>query len=211
MAGTLYLPINVPFFEDPKTQQMAILWIRFLQEVQTGLSSVPWASIDFTGSSLADIVTRSAADLSTGTLPLGRLSGITTTQLAAAAGITIGQIAPSSAEGSTYTPALTNTTNIAASTAYSIQYMRVGNTVTVGGQVDIDPTAAGACSLGISLPWASALSASNQLGGTAWAPVPGYGGSISADAANDRAQLDFTAAADVANRSWFFSFTYRVQ
>src|SRR3990167_10996405 len=66
----------------------------------------------------------------------------------------------------TYTPTLTNVFNVAASTAYACQYMRVGNVVTVSGQVDIDPTAASTYTeLDISLPIASAFTATNQLGG----------------------------------------------
>lgn len=46
-----------------------------------------WAQIDKTTSSLADITTRSASDLSSGTLPLARLSGITNTEISASAAI----------------------------------------------------------------------------------------------------------------------------
>jgi len=55
-----------------------------------------WAQINKTTSSLADITTRSAADLNSGILPLARLSGITTTELSATAGITNAQLANSS-------------------------------------------------------------------------------------------------------------------
>lgn len=111
----------------------------------------------------------------------------------------------------TYTPTLTGVANVAASTAFACQYLQVGPTVTVSGKLDIDPTAGATLTqIGISLPVASALAAAEQVGGTAVAAVPSYFGAISADAVNDRAQLDFTTAADVANRSWFFSFTYRV-
>lgn len=46
-----------------------------------------WAQVNKATSSLADITTRSASDLSSGILPLGRLSGITNTEIAAGAGI----------------------------------------------------------------------------------------------------------------------------
>ncbi|WP_276483552.1 SGNH/GDSL hydrolase family protein [Paraflavitalea pollutisoli] len=42
----------------------------------------------------------------------------------------------------TYTPTITNGTNIESSTAFQCNYMRVGSVVTVSGQVNIDPTAA---------------------------------------------------------------------
>jgi hypothetical protein len=50
-------------------------------------TAIAWAKVDKTGSSLADLATRSAADLNSGTLPLARLSGITNTEIAAGAAI----------------------------------------------------------------------------------------------------------------------------
>lgn len=111
---------------------------------------------------------------------------------------------------STYTPTLTNTTNIAASTAYSCQYVRVGNFVTVSGRVDVDPTAAGQVVLGISLPVASNFANANELGGAAASPaVAGQSAALLADAANDRATMEWIAV-DVANRAMYFTFSYRI-
>lgn len=123
---------------------------------------------------------------------------------------TIANLASSGSSG-TYTPTLTNTTNIASSTAYTCQYMQVGSVVTVSGKFDIDPTAAAATVMGISLPVASNFASEQQCGGTAvWnTSTNNAGGSIKADAANDRARLDFYANTDVSN-SWFFTFTYLV-
>lgn len=119
-------------------------------------------------------------------------------------------IAALSLAGGTYTPTLFNTTNVAASTAYSCQYLRVGSVVTVSGKVDIDPTATGFTVLGISLPVASNLANGNELGGTAAAPgIAGQCAGILADSANDRAVLEWTAV-DIANQSWAFQFMYRV-
>lgn len=133
----------------------------------------------------------------------------------AGANITVGQLATGDISGlasSVYTPTLTNVTNITGSTAFQCQYLRVGTVVTVSGKVDIDPTAGAALTqLGISLPIASNFGAAEDCGGAAAAPaVTGYSAGIFADAANDRAELDFTTAADVANRSWVFTFTYRI-
>lgn len=52
-----------------------------------------WAQVDKTTSSFADITTRSASVINAGTLPLAQLSGITTTQLSATAGIVDTQLA----------------------------------------------------------------------------------------------------------------------
>lgn len=112
----------------------------------------------------------------------------------------------------TYTPTLTNTTNVAASTAQVCQYMRVGNVVTVSGRVDIDPTTASiATALNMSLPIASNFGASTDLGGTAvCGAVASYSAEILSDSAADNALLRFICGTDVANRSWFFTFTYRI-
>jgi hypothetical protein len=48
-------------------------------------AAIAWSKISKAGSSLADLATRSASDLSSGTLPLARLVGITVTQMASAA------------------------------------------------------------------------------------------------------------------------------
>jgi hypothetical protein len=111
----------------------------------------------------------------------------------------------------TYTPTLTNTTNIAASTANICQYMRVGNVVTVSGTVVIDPTATGRIVLGLSLPIASALTLATQCGGTfASAGTTTVNvGSVTGDATNDRATFDGVVA-DAASRTYAFTFTYRV-
>lgn len=111
----------------------------------------------------------------------------------------------------TYTPTLTNVANLDASTAYACQYMRVGNTVTVSGKVDVDPTlTATSTQLGISLPIASALTVEEQCGGTANAKaIGGQSAAILADAANDRAQMEWIAT-DVTNQSMYFSFTYQI-
>lgn len=108
----------------------------------------------------------------------------------------------------TYTPTLTNVTNIAASTAYTCQWTRVGNVVTVSGKVDIDATAAAASELGLSLPIASLLTAEENLGGTAASDIatsPPV--RVRADATNDRAALVFTATS-LTNDSYSFTFTY---
>lgn len=111
----------------------------------------------------------------------------------------------------TYTPTLTNVTNVAASTAYSCQYMRVGSVVTVSGIVDVDPTATGQTQLGISLPIASALpSAVTDVAGVAFShQVAGQGAAIRPDAVNDRALMEWVAS-DLSNRSMLFTFTYVV-
>jgi hypothetical protein len=52
----------------------------------------------------------------------------------------------------TYTPTLTNTTNITSSTALLLRWIRINNAVAVFGRVNFVPTVAGACTLRLSLP-----------------------------------------------------------
>jgi len=108
----------------------------------------------------------------------------------------------------TYTPTLTNVTNITASTARKCQYMRVGNVVTVSGSLDITPTLAALTTVGISLPIASNLALATDCAGAGDALGVSMPASISGDAANDRAQLD-TIAVLGANTT-YFAFSYEI-
>lgn len=109
-----------------------------------------------------------------------------------------------------YTPTLTNVLNLAASTAFQCQWLRVGNTVHVSGRVDVDPTAAGSTQLGITLPVASNLGAAEDCAGCAFASgIAGQGAAILADATNDRAQMQWVAV-DLTNQPMYFTFTYEV-
>lgn len=111
----------------------------------------------------------------------------------------------------TYTPGLTNVTNVAASTAYLCQWIRVGNVVTVSGKVDIDATGTGATELGIALPIASAMTVEENLGGTASsAALASLSAAVRADATNDRAAVVFVATS-LTNDSYFFTFTYLIK
>lgn len=108
-----------------------------------------------------------------------------------------------------YTPVLTAVTNVAASTARLCTYSRVGQTVTVSGQLDVDPTTTGATELGISLPVSSSISSAYQLGGVGASPgVAGFSVAIDGDATNDRASMRWVAV-DVANQTIAFVFSYQ--
>ena len=110
----------------------------------------------------------------------------------------------------TWSPTLTNTTNVAASTTYDGQYIRVGATVTCSGKVDIDPTAAAATVLEISLPVASNFGAEEDCAGTAVGLTTAtIGAAISAEVTNNTAQLRYTAV-DTGNKSFYYTFTYQI-
>ena len=169
--------------------------------INSGTISQLWASIDFTASNITDIVTRAHNNLQSfqgGTA--GEYYHLTSAQ-----NTTVGTLA-----SGTYTPTLTNVTNLSASTAYQAQYMRVGSTVTVSGRVDIDPTAIGAVELGVSLPIASNFGAIEDCAGVASASgIAGQCAAVAADTANDRAKLVYIAV-DVSNQPMYFSFTYQI-
>jgi hypothetical protein len=115
----------------------------------------------------------------------------------------------------TYTPTLTNTTNVAASTASVTNYMRYGNMVFVWGQINITSSGTGTTTvLGFSLPIASALTQVYDVGGSFMAQVHStsnvtWGGGISGDATNDRAT--FSGNLVNANIAYSFSFMYLVR
>lgn len=110
----------------------------------------------------------------------------------------------------TYTPTLTNVTNVSASTAYKCQWLRVGNTVTVSGKIDIDSTSPGALEVGVSLPVASNFANEEDCAGTGTevtaSPDPLW---IKADATNNRASFNQNNT-DITNHSHYFTFTYEV-
>lgn len=113
----------------------------------------------------------------------------------------------------TYTPTLTNTTNVAASTPHVTQWMRVGNVVTVAGNVTITATASATNTiLGMSLPVASNITGDENLGGCAQNTTAGDqpSVSISGGASTDTALFQFTPNTTSA-RTYSFTFTYLVQ
>jgi hypothetical protein len=109
-----------------------------------------------------------------------------------------------------YTPTLTSVANLDGTTAYECQYLRVGNTVHVSGMLSANPTAgATPTQVGISLPVASNIGAEEDCMGTAFAPAVSEGAGIRGDAANNRAEMLWTAT-DTTDQKRYFSFTYSV-
>ena len=113
----------------------------------------------------------------------------------------------------TYTPTLTNVSNVTSSTATVCHYMRVGNVVTVGGQLSITATATNTdTQVRITLPIASTFSNARQLAGAGGAVNTGeYGESVvfGADTANNIAFLRGRPTV-TNNQAYNFSFTYLV-
>lgn len=112
----------------------------------------------------------------------------------------------------TYTPTLTNTTNVASSTANAGQWIRVGNVVHVAGSVAINPTSASALTeIEISLPIASNIAGAANLRGTAVRVSSGaqyIAGVVFGDAAADTASLQFYCDSDAGDATWSYTFSY---
>jgi hypothetical protein len=111
----------------------------------------------------------------------------------------------------TYTPTLTNVTNVASSTSYTAQYLRVGSVVTVSGRVDIDPTASGFIRIEMSLPIASNFSAVEDAGGVGSVDAGITGAfAILADTADDRVYMAGVLPS-TSNTGCAYTYTYRIR
>lgn len=98
--------------------------------------------------------------------------------------------------GGTYTPSFTNGSNVTGGTTNTSQYMRVGNIVTVSVMVGVTVTAGTTASdFTLSLPVASAMTASEQLNGGG--SVAGFGAAVSVEAntTTDTANFSFVSPA----------------
>jgi hypothetical protein len=113
----------------------------------------------------------------------------------------------------TYTPSITNSTNVAASTARVCQYLRVGNVVHVSGSVNIDPTSASTNTIfAVSLPIASNLASAWQgagMAGTSITTANSLLGVMVGDTANDRMSCNYFPSSALAQEV-YFHFTYLI-
>lgn len=115
-------------------------------------------------------------------------------------------------ESGTYTPTITNATNVTSSSISDGQYVRVGNVVTASAKFAFTPTAAGFCAVRITLPIATNMTGDHQLAGAgavidvgnAYPPISAY-----ADTTNDRAELAFYAP-NTNTKAAVVHFTYVV-
>ena len=119
--------------------------------------------------------------------------------------------APKIVDSGTYTPTLGGVSlNVASSSAFVCQWLRVGNVVTVSGMVGVDPILAGVITrLGISLPIASDFSVTQQCAGTISAGAPAASGVIYGESAINVATLDL-APITALIVFYFFTFTYQI-
>jgi len=142
------------------------------------------SSSAFTGTSVATLAVTSAGDLIT--------------------------IAPQQTTASgTYTPTWSGLANVTSVTAFSCQYMRVGDTVTVSGWVTIDPVIDNTPTrLSFTLPINSDTSVVNRLNGVGVTEGGGAAASIQGYATNFG---EFEVSPSLATAvNYSFTFTYRI-
>lgn len=107
----------------------------------------------------------------------------------------------------TYTPTVTNGTNVASSTPRAFQYSRIGDTVTASGIIDLTFTApTSASDLEFSLPIASNFTQTWQCAGCGTIGVSSVDAmSLDASVANNRVVANTAQGID---GSYSFIFTY---
>jgi len=113
----------------------------------------------------------------------------------------------------TYTPTLTNTTNIDSSgVSDTFIYTRIGNIVHISGSVTINTTAAGDAqtSLEISLPIASNFSTFYQAQGVGTCTTAQRGGIVFSQPTNDRLLFQFASEGTV-EREYMIIAQYAIQ
>jgi len=117
-------------------------------------------------------------------------------------------------DADTFSPTLTGVTNIDSLTTYPFQYMLVGNTVTVSGQIKMKITGTGAYEVGIELPIASDFTQTYQCAGNGTGvtttPAASDNGYIKADIANNRASFNGDDN-DTGYHIHYLTFTYTIQ
>ena len=113
-----------------------------------------------------------------------------------------------------YTPTITSGANCTVPFAFVSQWMQVGTVVTVSGILSITPTTGAALTTAyISLPVASNFVSSAYLSGTSSRTTPSaawFSGSVSGDATNHRAQLNFWSTEAGSSIAVSYIFTYTV-
>jgi len=109
-----------------------------------------------------------------------------------------------------YTPTLFNTTNVTGSGACSCSYVRMGSIVIVSGLVDVNCTAGlVATVLGVSLPFASTINASEQCAGSGGLYGTTEVATILGDNVNNRATFSFTPLFG-GTKKIYFIFQYQI-
>lgn len=128
------------------------------------------------GTGLSTAITKDGQTTTTAVIPfaagMSSTTGVFTGKITATtAGIDVPTSALGTCYSGTYTPTLTNAANISSSTPTVTSYIRVGNSVTVGGYLTATSSGSGGCELTLSLPVATTMTSTTELGGAAAAYI----------------------------------------
>lgn len=117
---------------------------------------------------------------------------------------------PTTSTSGTYTPTVSNTTNLDSTTPSAVAYGRTGSVVTVFGKITVDPTSSGtSTSMELSLPIASDLGAAGDVMGFFAVSGSFTGGTILGDAGTNLAQFVWISTTTTST-DYFFTFSYRI-
>lgn len=110
-----------------------------------------------------------------------------------------------------YSPVSSDEVNLDAPATLAVaQYTVIGNKVSVFGRFNADPTAPGAASFEIDLPFGSALAAPEDVAGVAFSGgIAGQGAEITAAIADGKAKIQWIAV-DVTAQDWSYQFSYQI-
>lgn len=126
----------------------------------------------------------------------------------AGAGVVPTWTTPLTVASDTYTPTISNTSNVDATVAHDLQYMRVGSVVTVSGKVEIDATAVTNTVIEFDLPVASNFTTDGQAAGSGGTDY-GVRVTISSNLTSNLAVIRLLPSG-TANTTYHFSFTYQI-
>ena len=195
------------------TNSAASTGSKYWEQTNTG-AQLYWGNESSTGGSLVSGSPAYSSFLSTGNatdLVLG--TNLVKGAILTATGLdVVGNITAANLTSGTYTPTLTNDTNLSSSTAQITNYYRIGSMVHVSGYIDIDPVAATTTVLLMSLPISTSISVASTLNGVASGSVSGQYQPIRllrGDNATSTAKFTWEAVSTDAGQI-NFEFTYQI-
>ena len=150
-------------------------------------------------------------DLYTGTTPSLSLAIKSTGAVVASSTLGLNGV-EDSVKSNTYTPTLTDVSNVSSSSVSSdaFRYIRIGSIVYVSGRITVSATSANtATEIEISLPIASNLTNSIDLSGVATTPANGYGQVIGDTTADTASFYVFPTSA--GSSPWNVEFSYVIK
>lgn len=188
---------------NPTLAQGEMAYETDTKKFKIGDGSTAWISLAYSlfGEINPDLMSQSEAE-----------AGTVTTERVINSVVMKAAVEKHAAEGTplTYTPTITIVDNLDAVTAFTCQYIRSRNVITVSGRIAIDPTTSSTLTkLHISLPVASNFTSSEQCAGVGSGMGIVETCGIWGDVSNDSAEMRLVSAS-AGNHNIMFTFTYRI-